>query len=390
MHSRILKVGTLAVLTACGQASVHREGVAIDSVGSAPRTIASMPTAPGTIALVEESSFPLPDSTIGFVRDVALFEDGSVAVASLGPTAILIFAPDGTLRGTIGREGEGPGEFQDAFLAAVGDTLVVQDRRASRATWFSLDGTVIRQMNTACCMTEAIGMDADGRVTVPAGPGRGGIKPWIRLDPRTASAESLGTVDPGFSDPPVWQVTGPGGGFGKQVPLVPSVRVAIDGRGGFVLGWSGDYLLRRSSNGRDTLALFGRTTPDRPIMDEAARRTYAEEAARRDAAVEGLPVEQLLAAYDPALLPERPELFDAVWVDRSGRTWVQRPAGSDGAIRLDLFDQEGVLLDEVSLPAGAWPAEPYHRPVAWQRDAVAVVVTTDEGYRLLRYRVTRR
>jgi hypothetical protein len=364
--------------------------VARDTVGSAVRTISSAPQEPGQWRLEEVARFDLASEgpgAIGYVRDLVLFDDGRVAVADLRPAAVHLFGPDGQWLQQVGASGSGPGEYEDAFLARHADTLIVQDRRNSRAIWFSPEGVVLHQAATACCMTEGVGIDASGRILVPASNGRDGIKSWVRVHPAATTVESLTVHDARFAAPPVWSVEGPGGGFGKLVPLVPAVRTAADAVEGFVTGWSGAYELRRTRDGRDTVALFGRRLASRARMDQAARQAFAAAAAERDAQVEGLPVEQLKAAYDPALLPSEPELFDALWVDPAGRTWVQRTGGDTTTVQLDVFGPDGVLLDEVRVPAADWPTMPYQRPASWSREQVAVAVPHDAGFRIIRYRI---
>ena len=366
--------------------------VLVDTVGTATRTMSVTPMDSGSWHLVEVGRIDLSaegPGAIGYVRDLTLFDDGTIAVADLRPAAVHLFSAAGTWQRQVGGMGSGPGEYEDAFLARAGDTLVVQDRRNSRAIWFGRDGAALHHVPTACCMTEGIGIDAAGRVMVPASNGREGTKLWVRVRSDGSAPDSLVVHDSRFVAPPVWSVTGPGGGFGKLVPLVPAVRVAPDAHDGFVIGWSGEYLLRRSATGRDTVALFGRTLSSRERMDDVARQQFAEASAQRDALVEGLPVEQLRAAYDPTLLPEEPELFDALWVDPAGRTWVQRTGGDTTTVQLDLFDAEGRLLDEVRVPAAGWPTMPYQRPVSWTRDGAAVAVQTDSGFTVIRYRIVR-
>lgn len=45
------------------------------------------------------------------ITSIALLEDGSIAVADGGTNQIHAFSPEGTYRWSVGRPGEGPGEF---------------------------------------------------------------------------------------------------------------------------------------------------------------------------------------------------------------------------------------------------------------------------------------
>lgn len=377
------------LLLACGGESVGDHLAQIDTLpGGMTKIVSRAPAEPGRWQLVEEVRILAGDTgrgAIGRVRDVGLAEDGTVLVADVDPVTVHVFDPTGEWLRDIGRAGSGPAEFEDAFLAVHGDTVFVQDRRNSRVNRFLLDGTPLEAIASACCMTEGVSFADDGRLLVPL-PSPPDQRRWV-VAAAGAAPDTIALRDDRIGPPPVWQVRLPeGGGFGKIVPLVPSVRATTDPLGTLVSGWSGEYLLRRSTTGGDTTLLFGRTLDDVAPFTLAEREAFAREHARRDATTEGVPVELLLGSYDVELLPEQRELFDALWVDGSGRTWVQL-VGDSGAVRLDVFDREGRWLDTVTLPRSGWPTAPYHRPVAWSRDGVVVAVDGDEGTAIIRYRI---
>jgi len=72
---------------------------------------------------------------------VAASRDGTIFVADRGANNIKMFAADGTFLKTLGKEGQGPGEF--AALSAItitGEFLVVRDSRSRRLSVWTLDG----------------------------------------------------------------------------------------------------------------------------------------------------------------------------------------------------------------------------------------------------------
>jgi len=89
-------------------------------------------------------SFGDPNDQLGSVRDVARFETGEIVVLdALGP-AIRVYRGDGLFLRTIGRPGDGPGEFrQPTHIVIRADTIVVLDQ-AGRRTWMSKDGELLR------------------------------------------------------------------------------------------------------------------------------------------------------------------------------------------------------------------------------------------------------
>jgi hypothetical protein len=387
-----LAIAILAGLaTACGPStSPVSDALAIDTLpGGIVRTISSAPSEPGAWALIEERELDL-GGRIGYLRDLTLLDDGSVVVADLDPAALHLFAPTGEWVRSIGRDGAGPGEFEDAFLASRGDTIYVQDRRSARLSAFRSTGDYLGQVGSVCCLTEGMEVTGDGRLVVPMPAENASSRRWWRAAGLDGRQDTVAITDSRISRPPTWTVRVPGGdGFGKLVPLVPTIRTATGPGGRVLVGWSGDYLLRWTSTGLDTIALFGRAgSSGRPLGDDE-RADLAASFARTDASKEGLPFELLREAYDPDLLPATPELFDAFWVDPSGKTWVQRSSfgGDSTEVRLDLFDRGGVLLDEILVPADRWPTNPYHRAVSWNQQGVAVGFESEEGFTVLRYRV---
>jgi hypothetical protein len=80
------------------------------------------------------------------VKSAAWSADGDVVIADLGSGQIRIFSSEGELLGTIGRGGEGPGEFlalSGAWPRADGG-VVAMDERLRRITEFGPSGEVVR------------------------------------------------------------------------------------------------------------------------------------------------------------------------------------------------------------------------------------------------------
>lgn len=384
---------TVIVLASCAPPDAAEHTVSRDTLpGGIERIVSHSPADSGRWHLIEVARIRNTDGapgSVGRIRDVALAEDGTMLVADVAPLTIHVFDSSGVWLHDIGRAGSGPGEFEDAFIALIGDTLLVQDRRNSRVNRFLIDGTSLDALPSACCLTEGIGVASGGRVLVPA-PGTPERRKWVLVTTGRAR-DSIALVDPRIAPPRVWNVRLPNGeGFGKLVPMVPAVRTAIDPAGTLVVAWSGEYILRRTVTGSDTVLLFGRDVPEGLTLTAAGRQRIVRELARTDAVTEGLPVALLADAYDPDLLPEHPELFDMLWVDDAGRTWVQRTGHDTGGVRLDLFGPDGRWLDTVELPVGGWPTNPYFRPVDWTGDQVVVAVDDDTGPLVIRYRVARR
>ena len=87
------------------------------------------------------------DQTLDFVTDVRPLPDGRLAVVDQGAYHVRVFDAQGALLRTIGRNGDGPGEFRrPGALMVRDDSLWVTDERDRTLSVFSLDGQYARQM----------------------------------------------------------------------------------------------------------------------------------------------------------------------------------------------------------------------------------------------------
>ncbi len=85
------------------------------------------------------------------IRGVGLLSDGSVAVIDRSSEEVRVFGPDGRHLASMGRPGDGPGEFRSAFQLWIlpGDTLWVGDYRPWRYNVFTRDGHFVRAVQMA-------------------------------------------------------------------------------------------------------------------------------------------------------------------------------------------------------------------------------------------------
>ena len=80
------------------------------------------------------------------IRGLGRLSDGSVAAIDRTSREVRVFAPDGRHLVTMGRSGDGPGEFRSAWFVWVlpGDTLWIGDYRPWRYNVFTRDGQFVR------------------------------------------------------------------------------------------------------------------------------------------------------------------------------------------------------------------------------------------------------
>jgi len=394
-------MSTLA-LAGCGETSAANTDVRIDSLpGGIPRTLSSHPIDSGNWQLVRARDIQPAELAPGELldpQDVAIADDGSVLVADTKPAVIKVFDPAGQLVRTIGREGSGPGEIRAAYTAILGDTLVVQDAVNSRATTFNWrTAELLSERRTACCYFYPIGIDGRGRAAVrsiiqaPDTTWRN-TQAFVRFAINGASADTVfvpvghdGSLRP-------WMVReGNRVRFSSIVPLQPRAFHAIDPAGSFVTGWSSEYLLRRTSNGLDTLALFGRDWTSAPVTTSDKQR-LVDQRVTEVSAGSGRDIAEttIRSAFDPSYIPDTRPAYETYSLDAAGRTWVRLTADERPSILFDLFDRDGRWLDVVAVPAAGWPASSW-KSVAWGRSEAAVILEGDDGRPLVRvYTIERR
>jgi hypothetical protein len=214
-----------------------------------------------------------------FDRVVTPFQlpDGRLVVPLAGPGEIRIFDGRGEHAATLGRRGEGPGEWIDLQAAwARGDTIEAFDPDLLRVTRFLPDGRV-----------EVVGLDAvpGAQVAVPgapahgwvltgvvdAGPGRRDQVAFHRFARDGTHLQEVVRLE-GMARHRTEHTTGPD-------PLSPKTVAALGGSRLYVGETSTPTLQVYGPDG--ALERVVRWVPDRTIDAETAYRTVIDEAVRR-------------------------------------------------------------------------------------------------------------
>lgn len=398
MQSRFAPTVLALTLAACGGSAAAEAGkVKIDTLaGGIVRTITSSPIDSGRWQLQLERTVQPAEGTPGELlnpNDLALAEDGTLFVAEGDLNVIRAYDSTGAMIRSFGRSGEGPGEFRSAYIAVRGDTLVVQDPRTARMTTFRIsDGTLLNGRASVCCNYGSIGIDGSGRAVLRTivrpdsahGPSSGFTR--ASLDGATIDTVALTDHPRETAESKRWIVRD-----GKRmmmemlVPFQPADLHFADPRGGFLTAWTGEYLIRTSRNGRDTVAIFGRPRTAAPVS--AAEKSAIVEA-RIASNKEYTPEATLRASLLPDAIPNDRPAFDWIASDASGRRWVRRSSADTTTVRFDLFSAENKWLDVVSVPGDGWPRLLYSA-TSWSRDHVAVLLEDDASRPIVKiYRIT--
>ncbi len=399
--SRSLLPPLAFLVAACASADARESLVSIDTLpGGIPLVTSAAPIDSGRWSLVREIDIHPAAGAPGELlepQDIAVGDDGTVAVSEGRPTVVHIYGPDGSFVRDIGREGEGPGELRAAFIALRGDTLVVQDPQNHRATIFDIrNGKALLSRQTVCCYFAPISVDDSGRaiaqMMAPADSGLGPSQAVLRFRLADTTVDTLMLGEhPEPDDQPRWMI-----GDGKRmmmmvsVPMQPSSMHTLLPDGRFVSGWGGEYRLWLSGTGRDTLRVFGRPWTAGAVSSEARQRLVDDKVTQvLGSGMGGLTEAALRKSMDPDAIPDHRPAFTHLWADRAGRIWTRLSSPDTSAVHLDLFDSEGRWLDQVSVPEPEWADEEY-TPVTFGRDRLALLVTDADGLPMIRvYRIVR-
>lgn len=317
-----------------------------------------------SLVIGEPPSSESADGTGGMtfrrIRVLLSLPDGRVVVANgSSPPELRLFSPRGRLLSSIGRGGEGPGEFGSIANVwwAEPDTLVVYDPTLLRMSWFSLETGFVEARPVQVPATDIgvprrrlEGRFSDGTFLASPDilfPGRGGsgrMSWWaLRVRPDGSVVDTLGyfpafdfvTLSSGAVTPRL---------FGNRAGSV------VDSTG-YYRGIGDDFTVDHYDPTGRHLRRFQRAhrvqeASERMIETMLDRAEYANrDDARR----------VLRERYQPGPLPA----YGRDWrIDREGHLWIPGyPAPSDSTIAWTVFGPQGRWWGEVEIDRRFRPME---------------------------------
>ena len=349
--------------------------------------------------------------------------EGDVFVAQWQDRTIQVIDEAGEVTRTIGRSGEGPGEF--TLLSAIwlaGDTLVATDRQLMRVNSFATDGRFL-DSRTWVADFERWRVEEAGTLVIYApgsppsailanglalvspnwmvrppqdppepGPRRDGFRsPLLTMDEQGRIVDTLAWSEYYFTE---FNMTRAGRYFRIRVPFQREIHTAvIPGGGGVIVVREDDaagpsVLVTRIGPSADTV--FSRTyshTPA-PLTDDLFRRALSEievgemfpmQGAERESVPESAEFEGPVRRA--GVLPETLPTVTSLVVGQDESIWLRREEQEGEFARWTVLDGTGVVVGVVTLPR--------RQEVVAVRGAVMVAVEEDELGRasLVRYRV---
>ena len=362
MKSRSALVLVLLQIS-CGGSGSAGSGVRIetDTVGAVEYVRSYGVTPEWTLELVTRiGSLEGGPAEFGRIRSVVADREGRIYVADNLANEVRVFTADGSYVSTIGRRGEGPGEFGDLYsLAWLDHELAVMDPRNARIGRFSINGEWI-----------------DGIRYFPIS----GPSTFIRLHPLAEHGFYAPVLAPGYDRLPFVRFTtsGPadtiaapatpeaaktyglrcdrpdGGIQFISIPEAPTTVFAFPPEGRRVaVAWTEDYSIATLDPTGDTIQVIQREHEPIPYPDELWREAME-------------PYVDMQSQFpgtrcEPAS-PERPQSRAAIrgiLFDESGRMWVE-VATSDG-FAWEVFDRDGTVVGRANAPVRLPTVPPYVR-----------------------------
>ena len=288
------------------------------------------------------------------------FDDATIAVGDAGSMSIRFFDANGKLVRSVGRMGNGPGEFRTLqSLRRSGDSLDVFDRRVNRITVFDRTGSVVRTIQLPSGryvalhrLTSGRWLAAEeegffgGRIREDATPGLHRFpSAVVILDSTGAVLDTVGTF-PG-AETAYYTIDGQLGSL--HAAFGRTLAYATRADSSYVV--TGDFLgfdVHNAEGGR--VQSVRATGPDRTLRPEdVARFNEAILAEISDSATRtGFKRALEIAASPPTKAAAGRILVDphgAIWLSAYENEFMPAPVWF-------VFDRDGRYLGEVPMPAG--------------------------------------
>jgi len=381
-HTRYFFLAT-SVLWACsGRSESSQLPLVWDSAGVTVSQNPAQPPAGFIWHLGEQANVILGKTegrgpeVFGSVTKAIGLETGEVAVVDGIARQIRIFDATGRHVASLGREGEGPGEFANLgeIYELAGDTIAAIDNLSARVSLFGPDRHFARSFALPrpehAAAPIGVGWLSEGLLVV-----RGLTMPPSR-DPRQSSTILLYTVDleghlsEMIGEFPHQRLGGNGLPLGFGGGCVTAVGDSL-----IWVGHTGTFELRAFDSGGSLRRIVRVPQVPRPVTtkDVSEAKASAEESLIRQGATQGV-IRRIMATE----FAETHPVFGRMWADEVGYLWVAQ----DGAIPSersdvgtvsevwDVFDRDGRLLGTIGIPGGF--------RVTWIGDTQVIGVHTDE------------
>lgn len=324
---------------------------------------------------VVEGEHATADS-LGKLTGIAMDANGTVYVSDFAEHKIWVFDARGRSQRAIGRQGQGPGEFQSPTGIAIGPDSRLYVRDQSHVSRFIRDAASARlsrfetrynggAMND-WMSTLASRFDAQGRMYYPnfnLMDRSRQMGQWWVFDASGQRVDSI-AVPVIENVPPGWASVRLSANGGRLLPGLNHVPFAgmpswdVTPRGTVIYASGQEYLIREVDRSGRLVREFRRTTP--PLRIPAAERRDSLAALRRRVdSIAHIPRAQVSGVPDEVWAMRLPETYAPIldlFAASDGLVWVRRwvPNGHARSV-FDVFEADGRFKTVVELPAHLLP-----------------------------------
>lgn len=276
--------------------------------------------------------------------DIALDSLDNIYVLEYGNCRIQKFDKSGNYLQTIGRKGQGPGEFEapiQVLLNDVTETIYVRDRRKIKI--FDKDGNFIRDFLPTNYPFDVF-LDTEGNIygkfskTTESGP----VIVFDRLNSQGEKEITYDSFPTGATYVKSGEMT-----YGVFHDYSFDLHVAKIDDQTFIYGYSKDYEINVINKKGDLLFTIQKEEPYLPVTGKEKDSIRGE--------FENIPESVKKAIQFP---PHKP-FYGSLFCDSKGRIYVYRlrsPLDEEKGIKCDIFSKDGYFLYQTILPS-YWPYE---------------------------------
>lgn len=352
-----------------------------------------------TMALVPELSIGLLEGEdaylLGSVRGFDVDDDGRIYVVDGQAQDVRVFSPDGEHIVTIGRGGEGPGEFgRPDYVRVTADHRIVVRDPPWRFSVFSREGEYQGGwlLLSGFSTSTPFFLDSQQRVLNPTRPGV-----LVRYTLAGSVVDTVPEPSRGYL-PPRLEVTTENARASYSIPFMPSERWTMTRNGGFLFGLTSEYRIERWEANGAIFEVERTVDPVRVLPGEASQaRERITQTIRRanspswhwqgpDVPSNKPPWTSLFAGLDGSIWVLR----SSVAVEEPNPDWDPQFPEEGFPTRwmaprvTDVFDAEGRYLGPVKIPEAM---SIYPSPV-FTEDRVWAVSTHQLGFlQIVRFRL---
>jgi len=333
------------------------------------------------------------------IAGVVRLSDGRIAVANVKPSEIRLYSSSGAFQRALGRNGQGPGEFnQQLFrLLRSGDSLIGIDNNM-RAQIFEPRGEMARSLArprppAAASAPARLAFDSRGNaivhaVDLPAKPPAPGEMHYVKLFRETGDGEAYAEL----LRVPAYEATEgqPGLNF---VVYGPAGRIAASNTH-ICTGFSNEFAITCHDHAGRARTIVRRSLLPRSISD-ADRSFYRDMVLSTTKRAPPDVVAKIEETVRSTQFASRAPAFGRLMLAQSGDIWVsefdrsEMAVGSSAArttqvpLRWSVFSSEGEWLSDLTLPARFTPHEMGTDYV------LGVSLDAEDGERVTLYRIRR-